>query len=147
MKKVEFTKEIKAPAQKVWETLWNETTYPQWTSAFNPEGTSYMQSDWKVGGRTLFTDGSGNGMVSTIAEKAEPYTVVFEHLGMVKDGHEDTTSDEVKGWAGAKEEYHLAENNGTTTLKASVEISEEWEDMMSNGFTQGLEVVRKLSEQ
>jgi hypothetical protein len=62
------------------------------------------------------------------------------------DGKEDTTSEEVKSWAGALEEYHLFENGGTTTLKASVQISGEWEEMMNNGFTQGLEVVKKLSE-
>lgn len=147
MKTIEFTKEIKAPAQKVWDTLWNETTYTQWTSAFNPEGGSTMQSDWEVGGKTFFLDGKGNGMISTIKTKEEPFAIVFEHLGMVTDGKEDTTSEEVKGWAGALEEYHLLENGGTTILKASVQISEEWEEMMNNGFTQGLEVVRKLSEQ
>ncbi|HEY0896198.1 MAG TPA: SRPBCC domain-containing protein [Sphingobacteriaceae bacterium] len=146
MKKVQFTKEIKAPAQKVWDTLWNESTYSQWTSAFNPGGTSVVQSDWKVGGRTLFVDGNGNGMLSTIKSKEEPYEMVFEHLGEVIDGKEDTTSDKVKSWAGALEEYHLSENDGLTTLKASVEIGEEWEEMMNKGFTQGLEVVKQLSE-
>ncbi len=147
MKKVQFSKEIKAPARKVWDTLWSETTYPQWTSAFNPGGTSLVRSDWKVGGRTLFVDGNGNGMISTIKSKDEPYAIVFEHLGEVIDGKEDTFSDKVKSWAGALEEYHLSENDGRTILNASVEISEEWEEMMNNGFTQGLEVVKKLSEQ
>ena len=147
MKTVQFTKEIKAPAQKVWDTLWNEATYSQWTSAFNPQGVSTMQSDWEVGGRTLFVDGNGNGMISTIISKDEPNAMVFKHLGMIKDGKEDTTSEEVKSWAGSLEEYHLSESNGTTTLLTSVQIEEEWEEMMNNGFTQGLEVVRKLSEQ
>jgi hypothetical protein len=147
MKTLQFTKEIKAPAQKVWDTLWNETTYPQWTNAFNPDGASTMQSDWKVGGRTVFGDGKGNGMLSTIDTKNEPYDMVFKHLGEVIDGKEDTTSEKVKSWAGSLEEYHLSENNGITTLKTSVQIAEEWEDMMNNGFTKGLEEVKKLSEQ
>ncbi|HEY0669426.1 MAG TPA: SRPBCC domain-containing protein, partial [Sphingobacteriaceae bacterium] len=66
MKTLQFTKEIKAPAQKVWDTLWNETTYPKWTNAFNPDGGSKMQSDWQVGGKTFFLDNNGRGMVSTI---------------------------------------------------------------------------------
>ena len=147
MKKLEFTKEINAPAEKVWETLWNETTYPQWTSAFNPDGSSIMQSDWQVGGRTLFLDGNGNGMVSTIKSENEPHEMVFEHLGEIIDGKEDTTSERVKSWAGALEEYYLSESNGVTTLKASVQTGEEWAEMMSNGFTKGLEVVKNLSEQ
>ncbi len=147
MKKLQFTKEIKAPAQKVWDTLWNETTYPQWTSAFSPTGDSMMKSDWKIGGKTLFTDTKGNGMVSTIKSKNEPYEIVFEHLGEVMDGKEDTTSEKVKNWAGSLEEYHLSENSGMTTLIASCQVAEEWEPMMNNGFTKGLQVVKELSEQ
>lgn len=147
MKTLQFTKEIKAPAQKVWDTLWNETTYSQWTKAFSPDTGSSVQSDWEVGGRTLFLDGKGNGMVSTIRTKNEPYDMVFEHLGEVIEGKEDTTSEKVKSWAGSLEEYHLSENNGSTTLKASVQTGEEWEEMMNNGFTKGLEEVKRLSEQ
>lgn len=147
MKKLQFTKEIKAPAQKVWDTLWNEATYPRWTSSFNPEGNSVMQSDWKVGGRTLFSDGKGNGMISTIKTMNEPYDLVFEHQGEMINGKEDTTSEKVKSWSGSLEEYHLSEQNGITTLKASVQTAAEWEEMLNNGFTQGLEMVRKLSEQ
>jgi hypothetical protein len=147
MKTLQFTKEIKAPAQKVWDTLWNETTYSQWTKAFSPDGDSRIQTDWKVGGRTVFGDGKGNGMLSTIKTKNEPYDMVFEHLGEIIDGKEDTTSEKVKSWAGSLEEYHLSENNGITTLKASVQVAEEWEEMMNNGFTKGLDEVKKLSEQ
>jgi uncharacterized protein YndB with AHSA1/START domain len=146
MKTLQFTKEIKAPARKVWDTLWNETSYPQWTSAFNPDGVSTMQSDWQVGGRTLFLDDKGNGMVSTIKSRNEPYEMVFEHLGEITDGKEDTQSEKVKSWAGSLEEYHLSESNGMTTLKASVQTGEEWEEMMNHGFTKGLDVVKELSE-
>ncbi|MDM8173614.1 MULTISPECIES: SRPBCC family protein [Olivibacter] len=147
MRTLEFTKEIKAPAQKVWDVLWNDDTYSKWTNAFNPNGGSRMQSDWQVGGRTLFLDNNGNGMVSTIKSKNEPYDVVFEHVGEIMDGKEDTTSEQVKSWAGSLEEYHLSETNGFTTLKASVQVGEEWVDMMSKGFTEGLETVKTLSEQ
>jgi uncharacterized protein YndB with AHSA1/START domain len=147
MKTLQFTKEIKAPAQKVWDTLWNETTYSQWTNAFNPNGGSTMKTDWKVGGKTLFVDKNGNGMISTIKTNNEPYDIVFEHKGEIMNGTEDTTSEKVKSWAGSLEEYHLSESNGITTLNASVQTGEEWEEMMNNGFTKGLEEVKRLSEQ
>ncbi|MDR6944462.1 SRPBCC family protein [Mucilaginibacter pocheonensis] len=147
METLQFTKEIKAPAQKVWDTLWGEDTYSQWTSYFNPKGSSFMQSDWKVGGKTLFIDNKGSGMVSTIKTMNEPHQIVFEHLGMVIDGKEDTTSEEVKSWAGSLEEYHLSESDDITTLKVAVQAAKEWEEMMNNGFTKGLETVKQLSEQ
>lgn len=147
MKTLQFKKEIKAPARKVWDTLWNEKTYSQWTKDFNPNGGSWIQSDWQVGGRTLFLDGKGNGMVSTIKTKNEPYDLVFEHKGELLDGKEDTASEKVKSWAGSLEEYHLSENDGVTVLSASVQAGEEWEELMNKGFTNGLEEVKRLSEQ
>ena len=147
MKTLQFTKEIKASAQKVWDTLWNESTYPQWTKSFNPAGNSYMQSDWEVGGKTRFVDADGNSMLSTIKSKNEPYDVVFEHLGEIADGKEDTSSEKVKSWAGSLEAYHLSEEGGITKLGVSVQTAEEWEATLNNGFIKGLEEVKSLSEQ
>jgi hypothetical protein len=73
--------------------------------------------------------------------------MVFKHLGEITNGVEDTSSDKVKAWAGSLEEYHLSENNGVTTLTASVQTDDAWEKMMTNGFTKGLEEVKKLAEQ
>jgi hypothetical protein len=144
---LQFSKEIKAPVQKVWDTLWSPDTYLKWTRAFNPEDAGgSIRSDWQVGGKTLFLDSKGSGMVSTIKSKNEPYDVVFEHLGEVNDGKEDTTSEKVKAWAGWLEEYHLSENNGITTLKISVQTAAEWEEHMNSAFAKGLEEVKTLSE-
>lgn len=149
MKTLLFTKEIDATAQKVWDVLWNPETYSKWTNAFNPDDPvgGSMQTDWQVGGKTLFLDSSGSGMVSTIKSIDEPYELVFEHLGELTDGREDTTSEEVKSWAGSLEEYYLTEQNGITTLRASVQIPDEGEESMDSGFTQGLEEVKRLAEQ
>lgn len=149
MKTLQFSIDIHAPATKVWDILWNPNTYSKWTSSFNPDDSTggSIQSDWQVGGRTLILDGSGNGMVSTIKSKNEPYDVVFEHLGTLENGQDDTTSEQVKDWAGALEEYHLTEASGITTLQASVQTDEEWEESMSRSFNKGLEVVKRLSEE
>lgn len=147
MKTLQFSKEINASANKVWDILWGKDTYTKWTKHFSPDSNSMMQTDWQVGGRTLFLDGSGNGMVSTIKSLKEPYELVFEHRGMIMNGHEDTTSEQVTSWAGAEEAYYLSEQNGTTTLNVTVQANEEWQEMLANGFVKGLEVVKDLSEQ
>lgn len=121
-------------------------SYAKWTDPFNPGGGSGIITDWKVGGKTLFVDPKGSGMISTIKSKNEPYEIVFEHLGEVIEGVEDTTSDRVKAWAGYLEEYHLSESNGITTLSVSIQTAEDWEKMLTNGFTKGLEIVRELAE-
>ncbi len=85
-------------------------------------------------------------MISTIKAMNAPYEMVFEHLGEVINGVEDTTSEKVKSWAGSLEEYHISEIDGMTTLTASVSASQEWESMLTNGFTKGLQIVKNLAE-
>jgi len=136
---------IDAPKQKVWDVLWNEKTYSEWTQFFNPG--SVMKSDWKVGGKTYFVNAEGAGMVSTIDSLEEPDQIIFKHLGMVdKEGTEDIESMEVKQWSGCFEKYILIDYDGRTKLHVEVQTEKEWEDTMNTGFTKGLEVVKSLAE-
>lgn len=144
METYSYKQQIHAPAQKVWDILWNTDTYRQWTAAFAPGST--MESDWKEGGRTRFLDGKGNGMVSTIRRIQAPEELVFEHLGSIENGVEDTTSDAIKEWAGALERYYLKEEGGVTTLEVSVDVDPKYKEMMDNGFNKGLETVKTLAE-
>ena len=64
METLNFEIMINAPIQKVWDLLWNQDSYTQWTQFFG-EGSHY-KSDWKVNGKTYFLAASGDGMVSTI---------------------------------------------------------------------------------
>ncbi|MEO5600914.1 MAG: hypothetical protein ABIR06_08305 [Cyclobacteriaceae bacterium] len=70
---------IDAPQKKVWEILWSDASYQEWTSVFSPG--SRAESDWKEGDKILLLDGNNNGMVSIIAAK-KPYSFMsFKHLG------------------------------------------------------------------
>ncbi|MEJ7821717.1 MAG: SRPBCC domain-containing protein, partial [Chitinophagaceae bacterium] len=70
----------------------------------------------------------------------------FKHLGEVKDNVEDTSSDKVKGWAGALESYTLKETGAVTTLSVDMDIVEEFKDYFLKTFPGGLEKVKELSE-
>ncbi|PZU85262.1 MAG: ATPase [Chryseobacterium sp.] len=145
MKKLKYQIEIDAPAEKIWDILWNEKTYSQWTYYFSPD--SNMVTDWQVGGKTYFTDSSKkNGMVSTIERIEEPKHLIFKHIGELHNGVEDVDSEKVKAWNGSLEAYYLEENNGKTTLKVEVDSNDEFKDMFDNGFNKGLEVIKNLSE-
>lgn len=135
---------IDAPKQKVWDILWGPETYSEWTKFFSPG--SKMESDWKVGGKTYFVNAENEGMVSTIDSLDEPDQIVFKHLGMVKNGVEDTQSKEVMEWSGSFEKYFLIDFDGKTKLHAEVQVDKQWEDDMNAGFTKGLEVVKRLAE-
>ncbi|WP_415327709.1 SRPBCC family protein [Chryseobacterium sp. MMS23-Vi53] len=147
METLSYEKIIDAPKQKVWNILWGSETYKEWTKFFNPASESFMKTDWKVNGKTYFTNADGEGMVSTIDSIEEPNQIIFKHLGMVdKEGNEDTESMEVKQWSGCFEKYILIDFDGKTKLHAEVQVEKEWQDHMNSGFTKGLEIVKELAE-
>ncbi len=145
MKKIHFSTTIQSSPEKVWQTLWNIDSYRQWASVFSPDST--VQTDnWKEGSKVLFHDGSGNGMVSTVAANKPNQFMSFKHLGMVKEGVEDTASDEVKGWAGAHENYTLTSSNGTTKLSVDMDITDEFEGYFEKTFPKALAEVKRIAE-
>ncbi len=146
MATVSYEIEIAAPAEKIWQVLWNQNSYTQWTRFFANEDSHY-KSDWKVGGKTLFLDSSGNnGMVSTIDSLKEPYEVVFQHLGMLVNGEEIFNTKELAEWSGAQEKYFLEEFEGYTKLSGEVHVSGEFENQMLEGFEKGFAIVKELAE-
>ena len=144
MEKIKFTADINATKEKVWNVLWDKPSYEKWSRAFAPGST--VDTDWKVGSKVLFTDGKGSGMVSKIAEKRENEYMSFEHLGEVKDGVEDTTSDAVKIWAGSHENYTLTDTGNGTRLEMEMDISAEFKDMFMNMWPKAMDEIKRLSE-
>lgn len=146
MEKISFSTNINAPKEKVWNTLWEDSNYRNWTSAFC-EG-SYAETDnWKVGTKVLFLgpDSSG-GMVSKVAANRPNEFMSFEHLGEVKNGVEDTTSDKVKIWAGAMENYTLTQVGEKTTVVVELDIDASFKDYFIKTWPVALERVKNLSE-
>jgi len=144
METKEFKVTIDAPKEKVWNTLWNDATYREWTSVF-AEG-SRAESDWKKGSKILFLDGKGSGMVSVIAEQIPNEFMSFKHLGEVKDGVEDTASEKVSQWAGAFENYTLKMINGKTELIVDMDISDDFADYFLKTFPKALDKVKEIAE-
>ena len=145
MEKINFTTSINAPREKVWDVLWNDDSYRKWTSAFM-EG-SYAETDnWKEGSKVLFLSSGGNGMVSKVASNKKNEFMSFEHLGVVKNGVEDTESESVKEWAGARENYRLTEENGKTKLVVDMDSTDEYKDYFEKTFPFALEKVKDLAE-
>ncbi len=139
MTTLKFSIKINAPKEKVWDSLWNETTYKKWTAAFS-EG-SHAVSDWNEGSKILFLDAKGNGMFSIIDKKIPNQQMTFKHLGDVKNGIE-VNSD----WAEAKENYVLSENSGVTELNVSIDSNQEFQIYFESTFPKALEFVKQISE-
>lgn len=52
MKKLHFSIQIKAPKEKVWQTMLDDPTYRQWTRVFMPG--SYFEGAWEEGSKIRF---------------------------------------------------------------------------------------------
>ena len=145
MDKINFSMVINAPKEKVWEMLWNLDAYRTWTSAFT-EGSDVKTDNWKEGSKVLFLDPGGSGMVSTVAAHRPNEFMSFRHLGEVHNGTEDTSSEKVKAWAGAMENYMLEETNGSATLNIEMDVTEDFKDHMLKIWPLALEKVKGLCE-
>lgn len=144
MKKLEFTIDINAPAEKVWYSLWDEENYKNWTSAFC-EG-SYVVTDYKEGSKAHFLSPSGEGMFSSVSIN-KPFEIMsFNHIGILKNFEEQPIDDETKLWSGCEEKYELSENDGKTTVKASVDVIDQHVDYFDQSFPNGLKKLKEIAE-
>jgi hypothetical protein len=150
MQKLHYSIVINAPKEKVWHAMLDDQTYREWTKAFHPG--SYYKGDWSKGSKILFLGpdpetGKEGGMVSRIAEN-KPYEYVsIEHLGIVKDGVEDTTSPDATKWTPAFENYTLKEKNGTTEVLVEMDTVEDYVKMFEKMWPDALERLKKIAEQ
>lgn len=148
MQKLSFSIEIKASKEKVWNTMLDDKTYRQWTEPFSP-GSHYI-GDWNKGSKILFLgpgeNGKLGGMVSRIKENKLCEFISIEHLGVVQDGKEDTTSDAVKSWAGALENYTFKEKNYKTEVLVEIDINDEYKDMFNDMWPKALQKLKEIAE-
>jgi hypothetical protein len=149
MEKLNFKIEINAPKEKVWNTMLQDATYRLWTTPFS-EG-SYYKGDWSKGSKIIFLGpnpetGKEGGMVSRIAENKLYEYISIEHLGIINDGVEDTTSEEVKKWTPAFENYTFKEKNGKTDVLVDMDINEEYAEMFKGMWPKALKKLKELTE-
>lgn len=149
MKKLHFSTMIDAPKEKVWHTMLDDAPYRDWASAFNPG--SYYRGDWNEGSKILFLGpdpetGSEGGMVSRIAENRLYEFISIEHLGLVKDGVEDTTSEVAQQWAPAYENYTFRERDGVTEVRVDLDVVEEHAPMFEEMWPRALSRLKELGE-
>ncbi len=58
METLEFSIDVAAPRERVWEVLWDDETFRDWTSAFADDAAgSHLQSDCEEGSRFKYFEG------------------------------------------------------------------------------------------
>lgn len=147
MEKSHFEITISATHEKVWDTMLTDATYREWTKPFH-EG-SYFKGDWSEGSKILFLgpdeEGGGEGgMVSRIKENRLYEFISIEHLGMVRNGVEDMTSEEVKKWVPAFENYTFTQDGAGTKLSIDVDTNDEYKALFEEIWPKALQRLKEL---
>lgn len=150
MKKIKLNIEINAPREAVWDAIVNDAKYRLWTSAFQ-EG-SYFEGGWNKGDIIRFIainkDGEKEGMVSQIEESIYPEFISIKHLGYIFKGVDDTTSDAIRSWASAYENYTLEElGEGKTLFTVEQDVTEEYYTMFLELWPNALRNLKEVSEE
>ena len=140
---------INAPREKVWNTMLGPETYKEWTSAFNP-GSRY-EGDWSQGSTMRFIGpdpetGKEGGMLSRIVENRPNEYISIEHLGIIKNGVEDTTSEEARKWAPAFENYALVDKGGATELQIEQDMQDEVMGEFEKMWDGALQKLKEITE-
>ncbi|MFT3946432.1 MAG: SRPBCC domain-containing protein [Agriterribacter sp.] len=151
MKKLQYTIDINASAEKVYNTMLginNIKNYEQWTAEFNP--TSTYEGNWKKGSKMYFVgtgeDGKRGGMVSEIEENIPSKFVSIRHYGLLQDDKEITTGTEVEKWAGGHENYSYEEKSGITTVTVDIDTTEDFVDYFNTTYPKALAKLKEICE-
>lgn len=135
-KTLHYSMFIHAPRQRVWDVMLGPEGFKQWTSDF-AEG-SYYEGSWEPGQKIRFLTPEGEGMFSTIEENRPYEFVSIHHLGTVKNGSEDSQSEDARQWGDAWEKYEFRDLAGGTEVVVDVDTPEEMEAFMQETWPKAL---------
>lgn len=142
MKKIQYSIEINASKEKVWETLWGDATFRDWVS--NIDKGIYIKGELTEGNEIEFISSVNGYGVTSLVEKFTPYEfALFRHSA---DTMESGMQEREKEWTGGTESYSLSEKNGITSLIVNADIPFEQEETFNMRFPIALERVKALAE-
>ena len=142
--RLEFSIDIKAENEKIWDALWDDKHYRDWSGIFG-EGSHYVVEDWNEGSTIMFLDSDQNGIYSIIEKHVPNETIQFKHIGMVVNGEKQPIDEEVKKWTGVTESYTLQAGSGFCTLLIEIDILDEHVEFMSAKLPVALEKIKKTA--
>ena len=146
--RMHFEITIKASVEMVFKTMLEPETYSEWTSMFN--SSSHFIGSWEKGSKILFlgTDRNGTqgGMVSRIRDNIPNRFISIEHLGIVEDGEEIYSGQNVEEWAGALENYTFIANGRDTRLEIDLDVDSDWKIYFAETWPKALDKLKSICE-
>lgn len=142
MKEMHFSVRISVPAEKVWNTMWQDESFRQWAGLIDP-GT-YMVGDLIEGSQVQFISAeNGYGVTSLVEKLTVNEFLLLRHRA---DTQNTGTQARPNEWTGGAESYRLEEEDGTTTLTAVFDVPEQMEDYFNASYPTALQKIKELAE-
>ena len=139
---MQFSIEIHATKERVWDTLWQDETFREWASIIDSE--TYMMGDLKEGNQIQFISAAnGYGVTSLVEKLVAGEFLLLKHRS---DTQETGKRERDNQWTGGEETYTLKEVDGMTTLTVAFGVPPEMEEHFQVNYPKALERVRLLAE-
>lgn len=143
MDTIQFSIDINASKETVWDVLWQDKTFREWASIIDPE--TYMVGELKEGNEVQFISSkSGYGVTSLVEQLTANEFLSLKHRADTQDEGKRERADE---WTGGEEKYTLIEQDGVTTLTVAFGIPPEQEEYFKVSYPKALDRVKSLAEQ
>lgn len=144
--KLHFEFPISARPDKLFQCMFDEKLWKEWTSAFNPD--SYYEGSWEKGAKILFlgksSDGKVGGMVSRVRHFIPGRFVSIEHLGEYLDGKEVYSDNDPEAWAGSMENYSFIHTGEHTILRIDMDSKKEFAAYFEQTWPKAIEKLTQL---
>lgn len=85
-------------------------------------------------------------MVSEIAANQKNEFVSIRHIGFKSNGLEDTSSEAIRSWMPAYENYTLLPLQGGTKMVVDLDVTSDFEEDMNQAWPKALNLLKKLCE-
>ena len=141
MKAVQFTVQINASKEKVWNTLWRDKTFRQWAGIIDP-GT-HMTGKLEQGNEVQFISANGYGVTSLVKKVITHEYLLLRHQAYTQ---QDAKEAREKEWTGGEESYTLVEKQDVTSLTVTFDVPAELEEYFADNYPKALELVKELAE-
>ena len=142
MKELQFSIEIEATKEKVWATLWQDSTFREWAGLIDP-GT-YMVGEIKEGNELQFISAeNGYGVTSLVETLIDGEFLLLRHQA---DTQEVGTKTREPEWTGSSESYELKEHDDHTTLIVTFEVPPQQEEYFTAAYPKALDRLKALAE-
>lgn len=148
MERLEFTTEINAPVEKVFNTMLAPETYKQWTAVFSP--TSDYEGEWAQDAKIMFTmldnDGKRGGMVGIVEQYVPNKVVSVRFIGVLDGENEITEGDAIQSFVGIYENYYFESLDHGTSVRVEVDVDAEYRSYMLETYPRSLTILKQIAE-